>query len=119
MRHRSRGGIRSHRRGVTAGGFLTGLGGAITLPVLLPNLPEQAAEYARRVDAVLKGESLFNDGVGVVLFTLLLGFLPGLVSTDGQREGNRTGDAAARPCERGHGGASEEVPVAGIEAHPR
>ena len=40
--------------------YMEGLEAVDTLPVLLPNLPEQAAEYARRVDAVL-----FTGGVDV------------------------------------------------------
>src|SRR5690606_29969842 len=45
--------IRPHRRGVTAGGFLTGLGGVITLPILLPtNVMELTVQAARLVGAI-------------------------------------------------------------------
>lgn len=40
--------------------YMEGLEAVDTLPVLLPNLPDQAAEYARRVDA-----ALFTGGVDV------------------------------------------------------
>lgn len=45
--------VRSHRRGVTAGGFATGLGGFITLPLLLPtNVLEFYVQATRMVGAI-------------------------------------------------------------------
>lgn len=47
--------IRKHRRGITAGGFLTGLGGLATLPVLLPgNVFEFYVQATRMVGAIAK-----------------------------------------------------------------
>ena len=68
--------IRSHRRGVTAGGFLTGLGGVVTLPVLLPtNVMEfyiQATRMGGAV-AVVRGYDLDDEEIRVRVLAALLG----------------------------------------------
>lgn len=47
--------VRGHRRGATAGGFLTGLGGLVTLPLLLPtNIAEFYVQATRMVGAIAK-----------------------------------------------------------------
>ena len=58
--------VRSHRRGVTVAGFLTGLGGAITLPVLLPtNVMEFYIQATRMVGAIaeLRGYDVKDEEV--------------------------------------------------------
>ena len=60
--------VRRHRRGVTAGGFLTGLGGVVTLPVLLPtNVMEFYIQATRMVGAiaVVRGYDLDDEEVRV------------------------------------------------------
>lgn len=67
--------IRSHRRGVTAGGFLTGLGGVITLPVLLPtNVMEFYIQATRMVGAiaVVRGYDLDDEEIRVRVLAALL-----------------------------------------------
>ncbi|WP_101653326.1 EcsC family protein [Brevibacterium ihuae] len=68
--------IRSHRRRVTAGGFLTGLGGAITLPVLLPtNVFEFYVQATRMVAAIaaVRGYDLSDDEVRTRVLAALVG----------------------------------------------
>lgn len=68
--------IRSHRRGVTAAGFLTGLGGVVTLPVLLPtNVMEFYIQSTRMVGAiaVVRGYDLDDQEVRVRVLAALLG----------------------------------------------
>ncbi|AXK45207.1 EcsC family protein [Brachybacterium saurashtrense] len=67
--------IRSHRRGVTAGGFLTGLGGVVTLPVLLPtNVMEFYVQATRMVGAiaVVRGYDLDDQEIRVRVLAALL-----------------------------------------------
>lgn len=67
--------VRRHRRGVTVAGFLTGLGGFATLPILLPlNIAEFYLQATRMVGAIAKvrGYDLADDRVRThVLATLL------------------------------------------------
>lgn len=68
--------VRRHRRGVTAGGFLTGLGGVVTLPVLLPtNVMEFYIQATRMVGAiaVVRGYDLDEEEVRVRVLATLLG----------------------------------------------
>lgn len=68
--------IRSHRRSVTAAGFLTGLGGVITLPVLLPtNIMEFSIQATRMVGAIaaVRGHDLEDEEVRVRVLATLLG----------------------------------------------
>lgn len=68
--------IRDHRRGITAGGFLTGLGGAITLPVLLPtNVFEFYVQATRMVAAIasVRGYDLRDDEVRTRVLAALVG----------------------------------------------
>ena len=68
--------VRRHRRGVTAGGFLTGLGGVVTLPVLLPtNVMEFYIQATRMVGAiaVVRGHDLDDEEVRVRVLATLLG----------------------------------------------
>ncbi|WP_345029723.1 EcsC family protein [Brevibacterium pityocampae] len=68
--------IRSHRRSITAGGFLTGLGGAITLPVLLPtNVFEFYVQATRMVAAIasVRGYDLRDDEVRTRVLAALVG----------------------------------------------
>lgn len=68
--------VRSHRRGVTAGGFLTGLGGVVTLPVLLPtNVMEFYIQATRMVGAiaVVRGYDLDDEEIRVRVLAALLG----------------------------------------------
>lgn len=67
--------IRSHRRGVTAGGFLTGLGGVITLPILLPtNVMEFYVQATRMVGAIaaVRGYDLDDEEIRVRVLAALL-----------------------------------------------
>ncbi|GAA1487634.1 EcsC family protein [Brachybacterium sacelli] len=68
--------VRRHRRGVTVGGFLTGLGGFVTLPVLLPtNVVEFYVQSTRMVGAiaVVRGYDLEDQEVRVRVLASLLG----------------------------------------------
>ena len=68
--------VRRHRRGVTAGGFLTGLGGVVTLPILLPtNVMEFYIQATRMVGAiaVVRGYDLDDEEVRVRVLATLLG----------------------------------------------
>ena len=68
--------VRRHRRGVTAGGFVTGLGGFITLPLLLPtNVLEFYIQATRMVGAiaVVRGYDLDDEEVRVRVLATLLG----------------------------------------------
>ena len=68
--------VRRHRRGVTAGGFLTGLGGVVTLPILLPtNVMEFYIQATRMVGAiaVVRGYDLDDEEVRVLVLATLLG----------------------------------------------
>lgn len=58
--------VRHHRRGVTAAGFLTGLGGLFTLPLLLPaNVFEFYVQATRMVGAIasVRGYDLTEEEV--------------------------------------------------------
>ncbi len=58
--------IRSHRRSVTLGGFLTGLGGIVTLAVLLPvNIVEFYVQATRMVGAIaaVRGHQLSDEEI--------------------------------------------------------
>ncbi|MBB5831309.1 EcsC family protein [Brachybacterium aquaticum] len=68
--------VRSHRRGVTVAGFLTGLGGAITLPVLLPtNVMEFYIQSTRMVGAIaaVRGYDLDDPEIRVRVLAALVG----------------------------------------------
>src|SRR5699024_9496906 len=68
--------VRRHRRGVTAGGFLTGLGGFLTLPVLLPtNVLEFYVQATRMVGAIaaVRGYDLEDEEIRVRVLAALLG----------------------------------------------
>jgi hypothetical protein len=68
--------VRSHRRGVTVGGFLTGLGGFITLPILLPtNVVEFYIQATRMVGAIaaVRGYDLEDEEIRVRVLAALLG----------------------------------------------
>lgn len=68
--------VRSHRRGVTVGGFVTGLGGFITLPILLPtNVVEFYVQSTRMVGAIaaVRGYDLEDEEIRVRVLASLLG----------------------------------------------
>ncbi|WP_246954835.1 EcsC family protein [Brachybacterium sp. Marseille-Q7125] len=68
--------IASHRRGVTAGGFLTGLGGFVTLPILLPtNVVEFYVQATRMVGAIaaVRGYDLDDEEIRMRVMAALLG----------------------------------------------
>lgn len=68
--------VRSHRRGVSVAGFLTGLGGIFTLPILLPtNVVEFYVQSTRMVGAiaVVRGYDLDDEEVRVRVLAALLG----------------------------------------------
>ena len=68
--------IRKHRRGTTAGGFLTGLGGFATLPLLLPtNVFEFYVQATRMVGAIAKirGYDLADEEVRARVLASLVG----------------------------------------------
>lgn len=68
--------IRQHRRGATAGGFLTGLGGFATLPVLLPtNVVEFYVQATRMVGAIatIRGYNVEDDEVRARVLASLVG----------------------------------------------
>lgn len=68
--------VRKHRHGVTLGGFLTGLGGFVTLPVLLPlNVVEFYVQATRMVAAIaaVRGHDLQDDTIRARVLTTLLG----------------------------------------------
>lgn len=68
--------VRRHRRGVTAAGFLTGLGGIITLPVLLPtNVFEFYVQSTRMVGAIaaVRGYDLDDEEVRARVLVALMG----------------------------------------------
>ncbi|ATG51876.1 hypothetical protein CFK38_10345 [Brachybacterium vulturis] len=68
--------VRRHRRGVTAGGFVTGLGGFVTLPLLLPtNVVEFYVQATRMVGAIaaVRGYDLQDEEVRVRVLAALLG----------------------------------------------
>lgn len=68
--------IRSHRRSVTAAGFVTGLGGFITMPVLLPaNIFEFYVQATRMVGAIaaIRGHDLDDDEVRARVLACLVG----------------------------------------------
>ncbi|APX32051.1 hypothetical protein BH708_04120 [Brachybacterium sp. P6-10-X1] len=65
-----------HRRGVTVAGFLTGLGGFVTLPMLLPtNVVEFYVQSTRMVGAiaVVRGYDLDDEEIRVRVLAALLG----------------------------------------------
>src|SRR5699024_12848002 len=67
---------RRHRRGVTAGGFVTGLGGFITLPLLLPtHVLEFYIQATRMVGAIaaVRGYDLEDEEIRVRVLAALLG----------------------------------------------
>ena len=68
--------VRRHRWGVTAGGFVTGLGGFITLPILLPtNVVEFYVQATRMVGAiaVVRGYDIEDEEIRVRVLASLLG----------------------------------------------
>ncbi|ASK66992.1 hypothetical protein CFK39_01015 [Brachybacterium avium] len=68
--------VRRHRRGVTVGGFVTGLGGFVTLPLLLPtNVVEFYVQATRMVGAIaaVRGYDLEDEEVRVRVLAALLG----------------------------------------------
>ena len=68
--------VRRHRRGVTVGGFATGLGGFITLPILLPtNVVEFYVQSTRMVGAIaaVRGYDLDDEEVRIRVLASLLG----------------------------------------------
>lgn len=68
--------VRRHRWGVTAGGFVTGLGGFLTLPVLLPtNVLEFYVQATRMVGAIaaVRGYDLEDEEIRVRVLASLLG----------------------------------------------
>ncbi|MGO1227157.1 MAG: EcsC family protein [Brachybacterium sp.] len=68
--------VRRHRWGVTAGGFVTGLGGFVTLPILLPtNVVEFYVQATRMVGAIaaVRGYDLEDEEVRVRVLAALLG----------------------------------------------
>ncbi len=68
--------VRQHRRGVTAAGFLTGLGGLFTLPFLLPaNVFEFYVQATRMVGAIatIRGYDLDDDEVRSRVLAALVG----------------------------------------------
>src|SRR5699024_6575247 len=67
---------RRRRRGVTAGGCVTGLGGFVTLPVLLPtNVLEFYVQATRMVGAIaaVRGYDLEDEEIRVRVLAALLG----------------------------------------------
>ncbi|MFC7458088.1 EcsC family protein [Brachybacterium sp. GCM10030267] len=68
--------VRRHRRGVTVAGFLTGLGGIFTLPILLPtNVVEFYVQSTRMVGAiaVVRGYDVDDEDVRVRVLAALMG----------------------------------------------
>ncbi len=68
--------VRQHRRGVTAAGFLTGLGGLFTLPFLLPaNIFEFYVQATRMVGAiaVIRGYDLDDEEIRSRVLAALVG----------------------------------------------
>ena len=68
--------VRRHRWGVTAGGFVTGLGGIFTLPILLPtNVVEFYVQSTRMVGAIaaVRGYDLEDEEIRVRVLASLLG----------------------------------------------
>ena len=68
--------IRRHRRGVTAGGFLTGLGGVFTLPLLLPtNVAEFYIQATRMVGAIatVRGYDVQDEEIRARVLATLVG----------------------------------------------
>lgn len=68
--------VRRHRRGVTVGGFTTGLGGFLTLAILLPlNVVEFYVQSTRMVAAIAatRGHDVSDDEVRARVLTTLLG----------------------------------------------
>jgi len=68
--------VRRHRRGVTLAGFLTGLGGIFTLPVLLPtNVFEFYVQSTRMVGAIaaVRGYDLEDPQVRARVLAALMG----------------------------------------------
>lgn len=68
--------IRSHRRGVTVGGFATGLGGVFTLAALLPaNVFEFYVQATRMVGAIaaVRGHDLEDEEIRTRVLAALVG----------------------------------------------
>lgn len=68
--------VRQHRRGVTVGGFLTGLGGLFTLPFLLPaNIFEFYVQATRMAGAIasIRGYHLNDEEVRSRVLAALVG----------------------------------------------
>ncbi|SDB80855.1 EcsC protein family protein [Raineyella antarctica] len=68
--------VAQHQRGVAAGGFITGLGGFLTLPVALPlNVAEFYLQATRMVGAIakLRGYDLDDDRVRTAVMLTLAG----------------------------------------------
>lgn len=68
--------IRSHRRGVTVGGFVTGLGGVVTLAALLPaNVFEFYVQATRMVGAIaaVRGYDLDDEEIRTRVLAALVG----------------------------------------------
>lgn len=68
--------VRRHRWGVTLGGFVTGLGGFVTLPILLPtNVVEFYVQATRMAGAIaaVRGYDLEDEEVRARVLAALLG----------------------------------------------
>ncbi|MDO5663433.1 MAG: EcsC family protein [Brachybacterium sp.] len=68
--------VGSHRRGVTVGGFLTGLGGFVTLPVMLPgNVVEFYVQATRMVAAIaaVRGYDIDDEEIRTRVLATLVG----------------------------------------------
>jgi hypothetical protein len=92
--------VRSHLRFAAAGGFVTGIGGILTLPVALPaNVMEFYAVATRMVAAVacLRGYDLRQQGVrAAVMLTLVGADADDLLAKAGVRTTGRLANLAAQ-----------------------
>jgi hypothetical protein len=92
--------VRKHQQMAAAGGFVTGLGGFVTLPVALPaNILEFYAIATRMVASVasLRGYDLHQQGVrSAVMLTLVGADADDLLKKAGVSGGGRLADLAAQ-----------------------